>query len=141
MVLIWHKTSYSNMLSGRRSADTEPEILLRRALFSLGSRYRLNRLVAPRSTADIVFAGARVAIFVDGCFWHGCPIHGRKNFRGPNAASWCAKMQRNRDRDEKNTSEATAAGWRVLRLWECDVRRSPKKLARKIISEVQRRTS
>jgi DNA mismatch endonuclease (patch repair protein) len=136
----WQKTGYSKMLSGRSSTNTEPEMLLRRALFSLGLRYRLNRLVAPRSKADIVFPKAHVAVFVDGCFWHGCPIHGRKRFRGPNASNWRAKMRRNRKRDEKNTELATAAGWKVIRLWECTVRQSPMKLARRIKFQVQKRT-
>ena len=127
------------MLSGRSSAHTEPEMLLRRALFSLGLRYRLNRPVVPKTKADIVFSAAKVAIFVDGCFWHGCPVHGRRHFRGPNAATWRAKMRRNKERDEANTRVAKAAGWKVLRLWECDIKRSPAKLALKIRTQVLKR--
>jgi DNA mismatch endonuclease, patch repair protein len=129
------------MLSGRSSAHTEPEMLLRPALFSLGLRYRLNRPVAPKTKADIVFSAARLAIFVDGCFWHGCPIHGRRRFSGPNAATWRAKMRRNKEGDEVNTRLAKAAGWKVLRLWECDVRESPTRLARKVRTQVLKRTA
>lgn len=139
MTLKWHKTGYSKMLSGRSSTDTEPEILLRHALFSLGLRYRLNRLVTPRTKADIVFPRARLAIFVDGCFWHGCPVHGRNQFRGPNACSWRTKMRRNKERDKRNTLEAEAQGWKVLRLWECEVRQSPTGLARKVRTQVMKR--
>jgi DNA mismatch endonuclease (patch repair protein) len=62
-----------------------------------------------------------VAIFVDGCFWHGCPEHGTQRFQGPNASRWVAKMARNKANDRRGTAAAEALGWRVVRLWECQV--------------------
>ncbi len=71
-------------------------------------------------------------MFVDGCFWHGCPHHGPRQFRGPNAALWEEKLAMNRSRDQRNTEAARAAGWTVLRIWECEVRRSPDEAAQRI---------
>ncbi|MGH9726646.1 MAG: DNA mismatch endonuclease Vsr [Candidatus Acidiferrales bacterium] len=139
MALHWSKTDYSKRLSGRVSRDTQPELVLRKAIFALGMRYRIDAAVAPRTKADIVFPACRVAVFVDGCFWHGCPIHGRRAFQGPNADSWKIKMRRNTDRDRRNTRQATKAGWKVLRFWECEVLESPERYAQKVALQVQKR--
>jgi DNA mismatch endonuclease (patch repair protein) len=101
-----------------RSRDTAPERALRSALHRLGLRFRVDaRPVAsiPRR-ADVVFRGDRVAVFLDGCFWHGCPTH----FRPPatNAAYWTGKIAGNRARDSSTTALLEAAGWIVLRVWE-----------------------
>jgi DNA mismatch endonuclease, patch repair protein len=106
------------MRSNRR-VDTAPEIAIRRLLHASGLRFRKDlRLVTDevRTSADIVFPRQRLAVFVDGCFWHGCPEHGRMPTR--NADYWQAKIARNRERDERVTRGLSAAGWRVLRLWE-----------------------
>lgn len=119
----WLSTGAGAHLRGRRNVDTAPELLLRRALHSLGARYRLHRNVAPGCTPDIVLPGRRLAVFVDGDYWHSCPVHGRKTpFTGPNADLWTAKMQRNRDRDQRSTALAREAGWTVVRVWECSIR-------------------
>ncbi len=76
-------------------------------------------------------------MFVDGCFWHGCPEHGMKQFRGPNAELWRAKMQTNFDRDRRNDTTLTAAGWKVLRIWECQVRRSAADAALLVLDAAQ----
>lgn len=99
--------------------DTGPEIALRSALHRAGLRFRIDR--APpgqRARADILFSKVRVAIFVNGCFWHGCPIHGTwpKN----NADWWRAKIEGNRERDRRTDASLTQAGWSVLRVWEHD---------------------
>src|SRR4051794_39660164 len=73
----------SASLAGRTSRDTTPEIVLRRQLHRLGLRYRLHPRLGSRLTADLVFRSARVVVFVDGCFWHGCPIHSRWRPNGP----------------------------------------------------------
>ncbi|MBX6723827.1 MAG: very short patch repair endonuclease [Dactylosporangium sp.] len=100
--------------------------MLRRALHRLGARFRLHRTLAPGCTPDIVLPARRIAIFVDGDYWHSCPIHGRrKPFAGPNAVLWEQKMRRNRDRDRRSTELARAAGWTVVRVWECSVRDDP----------------
>jgi len=78
--------------------------------------------------------GRRVAVFVDGCFWHSCPVHGRKTpFVGPNAELWEAKMQRNRERDVRSTELAISAGWQVIRLWECEVKADPESAASRVL--------
>ena len=78
---------------------------------------------------DFVFRRARVAVFVDGCFWHGCPQHGRSP--GSNAAYWLPKLARNRARDRLNTRELRRRGWRVIRLWEHSLR-APARVAAQI---------
>lgn len=118
----WFSTEYSSRLSGRSRKDTVPELHLRRSLHAMGLRYRLQYKIAPRLAADIAFPKHKVVIWVDGCFWHGCPVHGRKNFSGPNATRWTEKMARNKARDERAVQLASEAGWRTLRVWECEVR-------------------
>lgn len=83
---------------------------------------------------DIVFIGARVAVFVDGCFWHGCPRH----FRVPttNARYWKEKIAANRDRDRRQKATLVIAGWAVVRVWEHSVNRRAKAIARRISSLV-----
>lgn len=79
--------------------------------------------------------GRKVAVFVDGCFWHGCPEHGRrKPWTGPNADLWEQKMQRNAERDRQSTLLAEELGWTVVRAWECQVRRDAVRLAAEIMA-------
>lgn len=103
-----------------RRRDTPCEIRLRRALHAKGLRYRVDRQVVSerRTRADIVFTARRVAIFIDGCFWHGCPIHAKMPKR--NAAWWLDKMSYNRRRDEQADAALRACGWTVVRVWEHD---------------------
>ena len=74
----WVSTDGGRHLAGRKKNDTAPEIVLRKALHAQGVRFRLHRQLAKGCTPDIVLPGRRIAVFVDGCFWHGCPKHGRK---------------------------------------------------------------
>ena len=103
---------------GNRSRDTKPELRVRSLLHRRGLRYRVNQRPVPelRRTADIVFRKARVAVFIDGCFWHGCPTHYRK----PNANSryWSDKLEGNRRRDLDTNRLLRDAGWTILRFWE-----------------------
>jgi DNA mismatch endonuclease (patch repair protein) len=105
-------------MQANRSRDTGPELSLRRELHRQGYRYLVNR--APvhglRRTADLVFPRAKVAVFVDGCFWHGCPQHHTKS--KTNAPYWAAKVEQNRARDRDTDSRLESSGWRVVRLWE-----------------------
>lgn len=106
-------------MRGNRRVDTKPEIALRRALHARGLRFRKDRRIEADDTkvrADVVFVAKRVAVFVDGCFWHGCSAH----FRAPssNVVYWEAKIERNRTRDRKVTKALQENGWVVLRLWE-----------------------
>lgn len=100
--------------------DTAPEVRLRRCLWKIGLRYRKHpKIVGIRP--DFVFIGSRIAVFVDGCFWHGCPRH----YIPPvgNAMFWQEKLRRNRARDRHATERLTQEGWIVFRVWECDVNR------------------
>ena len=76
----------------------------------------------------------RLAIFVDGCFWHGCPEHGRRTpWTGPNAGLWEEKMRRNRARDEVANETARSLGWTPVRIWECEVHEDPHAVARRLL--------
>ena len=101
-----------------RQKGTRCEVELRRALHARGLRYRLQvpLLTKPRRVADIVFRRRKLAIFVDGCFWHGCPEHGTSP--KSNADFWRDKIETNKRRDLDTNRRLTAAGWRVLRVWE-----------------------
>lgn len=103
----------------QRERDTEPELALRRALHALGLRYLVHRrpLAGLRREADIVFPRAKVAVLVDGCFWHGCPDHGRRQHH-VNGWYWPEKIAGNRARDADTDSRLATAGWQVVRVWE-----------------------
>lgn len=98
--------------------DTAPELALRRVLHARGLRYRVDLAPLPglRRRADVVFTRARLAVFVDGCFWHRCPQHATEP--KSNAAWWQAKLDRNVARDRDTDAVLAAAGWLVLRVWE-----------------------
>ena len=119
----WVSTAGGRHLSGRRKESTAPEMSFRKALHAAGARFRLHRHLAKGCTPDVVLPGRHVAVFVDGCFWHNCPEHGHKGpWAGPNADLWSDKMRRNHERDEYSTRIAQELGWRVFRIWECEVR-------------------
>jgi DNA mismatch endonuclease (patch repair protein) len=106
-------------MQANRRRDTRPELLLRSALHSRGLRFRVDfPLVAEgvRTRPDIVFPRARVAVFVDGCFWHGCPEHSR--VPRSNSAYWAPKLAANISRDKRANKALAEAGWAVLRIWE-----------------------
>ncbi|WP_282097588.1 very short patch repair endonuclease [Saccharomonospora xinjiangensis] len=105
-------------MQANRGRDTKPELALRSAVYALGLRYRVSArpLLNLRRTADLVFTKARVAVFLDGCFWHGCPEH--HTVAATNARFWADKVASNiaRDRDTDRRLEET--GWLVIRVWE-----------------------
>lgn len=103
----------------QRERDTAPEVALRRELHRHGLRYRLDAPVVPgtRRRVDIVFPRARVAVFVDGCFWHGCPEHGGRAHH-INGWYWPGKIEGNRRRDADTDERLRSAGWVVMRVWE-----------------------
>lgn len=121
----------SRIMAQVRGKDTTPELLLRRALFRLGFRYRLHRSALP-GKPDLVFPRYKAVIFVNGCFWHW---HGCSRLRLPveNAAYWQSKLTRNKARDIENYRALRAAGWRVLVVWECA-------LKKKLLPEVAKLT-
>jgi DNA mismatch endonuclease, patch repair protein len=102
----------------QRRRDTSCEMEIRLELHRSGFRYLVDARPIPawRRRADLVFPRARVAVFVDGCFWHGCPDHPRPP--KSNAAWWEAKLARNRERDAETSARLIAEGWEVLRVWE-----------------------
>jgi DNA mismatch endonuclease (patch repair protein) len=101
---------------GRR--DTLPELALRSELHRRGLRFRVDRAPLPglRSRADIVFGPARVAVYVDGCFWHSCPEHATRP--KSNAEWWEKKLRRNQERDAETDRALREQGWEVVRVWE-----------------------
>jgi DNA mismatch endonuclease (patch repair protein) len=107
-------------MRGNKSSGTKPELRLRKALWAAGLRgYRTNRRGLP-GTPDIAFIGAKVAVFVDGCFWHGCPEH----YSEPKTrvAFWRAKTTKHRERDAEADHKLGEMGWAVVRVWEHQVR-------------------
>lgn len=118
----WVPTRHSRSLSGRKNRDTAPEVALRRAVHRLGLRFRVHRRLAGRFSVDFDLPRFRLAVLVDGCFWHGCPQHGPTGFRGPNSDRWAAKLDENRARDRRCNDLLQQQGWKVLRLWECEIR-------------------
>jgi DNA mismatch endonuclease (patch repair protein) len=105
-------------MSRQARRDTAPELALRRVLHARGRRYRLCYPVPglPRRTIDIAFPGPKVAVFVDGCFWHGCPEHGTDP--KANDEWWAEKLARNVERDRETDAALGARMWRVVRVWE-----------------------
>jgi DNA mismatch endonuclease, patch repair protein len=108
----------SERMSRVRRRDTRPELELRSELHRRGLRYRIDRrpLQAVPSRADLVFGPAKVAVYVDGCFWHSCPEHG--TMPRSNEAFWQEKLARNQERDAAVNAALAAAGWTVVRVWE-----------------------
>ena len=121
-----------------RSRDTKPEWLIRRLVHASGLRYRVAAKPLPdlRRTADLVFRPAKVAVFVDGCYWHGCPEH----YVPPktNPGYWSDKVARNMARDRDTDKRLADAGWTVLRFWEHE---PPPVCAAAIASTVRQRRS
>ncbi|MBI1245056.1 MAG: DNA mismatch endonuclease Vsr [Alphaproteobacteria bacterium] len=120
MADIVDRETRSRMMAAVKGKNTKPEIAVRRALHAMGFRFRLHKAGLP-GRPDIVLPKHKVAIFVNGCFWHGhdCPM-----YRQPanNRAFWIVKIDRNRERDARAMSEIKQVGWRVLTIWECAMR-------------------
>lgn len=119
-------------MQSNRGRDTSPELVVRRVLHAEGLRYRVNYRPVPglRRTADIVFTRAKVAVFIDGCFWHGCPEHYQRP--ASNKAFWDTKRAANRTRDDATDAALGRAGWMVLRFWEHDIAHDLVRVAREI---------
>lgn len=122
-------------MQANRHRDTTPELAVRRLLHAQGFRYRVD--VRPvgvlRRRADIVFTKQRIAVFIDGCFWHGCPEHGTRTFK-TNGEYWTPKIARNVARDRETSELLIEAGWTVLRYWEHD---PPGEVAQAVARTVQ----
>lgn len=108
----------SDLMRRIRGRDTDPELALRKALWRQGLRYRL-QYKTPSGRPDLTFVGARVAVYVDGCFWHGCPDH----YVAPRSSVgfWHKKLRDNVDRDRRQTLALELENWTVLRFWEHEI--------------------
>lgn len=117
--------------------DTAPELAVRRLLHARGMRYRVDSPPLPglRRRADITFGPAKIAVFIDGCFWHGCPEHGSR-VTTANTAYWRDKIARNTLRDRETDAALDTAGWLSIRIWEHE---APAAAADRIEVEVRRR--
>lgn len=123
----------SQLMGCIRSANTTPELLLRKALWTAGLRYRLKSRLPGKP--DLVFPKAKVAVFVDGCFWHGCPLHGR--VPKSNQRFWVGKFTHNIARDLAAGAALQALGWQVLRFWEHQVEQDLVGCALKVLRAVR----
>ena len=123
-------------MTRQRRRDTRPELAVRRHLHRLGARYRIEESPLPgmRRRADIVFRQARVAVYVDGCFWHGCPEH--MTWPSANADWWRSKIERNIERDRDTSAQLADAGWLAIRIWEHE---DPAESALRIVKAVRAR--
>lgn len=110
--------SAGDRMSKQRRRDTAPELRLRKSLFALGLRYRVDAPLPgmTRRRADVLFSRKHLAVFVDGCFWHSCPTHG--TLPRSNHDWWVAKLEKNVLRDRETDAHLLANGWVVLRFWE-----------------------
>ena len=135
MVDIFPEETRSRIMSKIRGTDTSPEMLVRRGLFKNGYRYRVNYwFKGLRFKPDIVMISRKVCIFIDGCFWHKCPIC----YRQPksNKRYWIAKINRNMRRDKKQNKFLEKQGWRIIRVWEHEVMSDLNGVLEKIISYI-----
>lgn len=138
------KAVVSKTMSAVKGADTAPEVLLRKTLWRMGLRYRLHVKTLP-GKPDIVLAKSRVAVFVDGDFWHGRQwrLRGHKSlesqFNGvSNKSYWVEKITRNMARDREVGAQLRKLGWRVVRIWESDLRADVEKAGRFILKQTTR---
>lgn len=120
----------SILMARVRRSGTAPEILLRSALHEAGYRYRLNGGNRLPGRPDIVLRRFQLAIFVDGCFWHGCPQHG--TVPKTNTPFWTAKIMRNRQRDRQAARLLRRLGWSVLRVWEHEINEDLDRAVRRV---------
>lgn len=111
----------SKMMAGIRAKNTKPELLIRRALFAQGLRFRLHRRDLP-GVPDIVFPGRKIVVFVHGCFWHQHPSCRFAKLPSSNTNFWRNKLEGNTERDERAAAALLSMGWRVLTVWECATR-------------------
>jgi DNA mismatch endonuclease (patch repair protein) len=133
---IWTKEKRSEVMSRILSCDTKPEQLVRKMLTSMGYRYRLNVKDLP-GKPDIVFRKYKSVIFVHGCFWHlhsGCRDGTLPKTR---KSYWHTKLFKNKERDVRNMRALRRQGWKVLRLWECEIERKPGIVMNKLIKFLQ----
>lgn len=128
-------------MRGNRRRDTQPELALRSQLRALRLGYRVDARPLPdlRRTADVVFFGPKVAVFCDGCYWHGCPEHYRP--ARSNSEFWATKIATNRARDRDTDTRLKDAGWTIIRVWEHEDPRLAANRIAEAVTEIRRRSS
>lgn len=125
----------SYCMSRVRGVDTSPEMKLRKAFWHLGLRYRVKNRLPGRP--DLVFRSFNTVVFVDGCFWHSCPKHSVAP--KTNREFWQVKLQGNIERDRRVNQWLLGLGWRVIRVWEHEVRTDPERTAERLLKEMRGR--
>lgn len=125
----------SEIMKRVKQKDTAAELALRSALYTLGLRYLLHRRIEG-IVVDVVFPTAKVAVFVDGCFWHGCPLHA--TFPKSNQSYWLPKLAENKERDQRQSEKLSTVGWTVIRLWEHECLPTTRQTAQRIAKAVSR---
>lgn len=127
-------TQRSYCMSKIKGRDTKPEVALRKALWHLGYRYKIKSNV--RGRPDLVFTSRNVVVFIDGCFWHGCPNH----FRVPKTrtAFWLDKINKNITRDQRNNEALRSQGWHIVRIWEHEINDSFDKAVARVVDVLKR---
>jgi len=127
----------SRVMSANLGKNTKPELVLRKALRTIGlPGYRLHWKNAP-GRPDIVFPGRKIAIFVNGCYWHRCP-HCNLPLPKSNTDFWMEKFEKNKERDAEKIRNLEEKGWTVLVFWECDVKNDSLACAKKVKEQVDR---
>ncbi|AQQ72103.1 Very short patch repair protein [Limihaloglobus sulfuriphilus] len=122
----------SKCMSANKNSNTKPEMLVRRLVFSLGYRYRLHNRKLP-GCPDLVFAGHKKVIFVNGCYWHRHNCKKGKSTPQTRQEFWETKFKRTAERDKENIKLLEKKGWKVLVIWECQIKKDIKKVQEKIV--------
>ena len=119
-------------MSQIKSSKTKPEIAVRKLIWKKGYRYRIGHGLPGKP--DIVFPSYRTVVFIDGCFWHGCPQHCR--MPSSNVSYWKQKISGNKKRDKRTNTQLKKDGWKVIRIWEHSIKKNPQKTVERIIQKL-----
>ena len=130
----------SEIMSHIRSKDTKIELMVRRYLFALGYRYRANYKALP-GKPDIVFTKKKIAIFIHGCYWHGHNCGSRyAHASQSNKAYWGPKIQRTQQRDQEHIAQLEVDGWKVIVLWECQIKNDFDQIIETLVNSINNNT-
>jgi len=133
---VWTTAKRSEVMSKIKSGNTKPEIILRKALFSKGYRFRLHQKSLP-GKPDIILPKYRTVIFVHGCFWHYHQSCWEGKIPKSNTSFWKGKLARNIERDQQNEIKLTAIGWQVVIVWECEIEKNLSMVLTRLITLIK----